>query len=215
MRVLLLFCSVLLISSCKENPKNQKTPIPQSQDAGSETPEPISSPQTLTNIEDIKKEYSRLTQLLKTKDLDSTSFTYNCNGEKSGTVVFFSDTTGLKVIRHAHNEYSHFEAADLYYLRDEVPFFVFSTNTTWSFSGGTADAPQTTDNVVENRFYLLNGEPVDCLRKQYSIKSDEANPVNPNTITNQKTDCKAIEDYLETYKLLLKHRETTSEITCL
>ena len=60
------------------------------------------------SVDDIKQLYADLNDKLESRQLDSVSIKYDCNGERTGTVTYFSENGKLRVIRHVYSEYSHF-----------------------------------------------------------------------------------------------------------
>ena len=139
----------------------------------------------MTNIEDIKKEYSYILSMTISRSMDSTFFNYNCNGEKEGKVFYFYEDEQLRLIRHTYNEYSHFSATDEYFIKDAEPFFVFYNQLAWNFAGQN----QTEDNITERRFYILNNQPIECLEKKYTVIANDENSPESDRVANKKIDC--------------------------
>lgn len=76
----------------------------------------------MKNVEDIRKEYTYVTSKIESSRMGYASFNYNCNGEKKGTVTYFSEKGQLRMIKHVYNEYSHFSAVDSYFVKDSALF---------------------------------------------------------------------------------------------
>jgi len=210
----LIYIFILLISiSCGEN-KSHKASSQQVIDttATSKGKEDIRNiTGAITSIEDIRKEHSYIQSRAASKILDSTTFNYNCNGEKEGKVTYFYEQEQLRLIRHVYNEYSHFSATDEYFIKDDELFFVFYNQMAWNFAGQN----QTQDNITERRFYIVNNQPVHCLEKKFSINSNDNNPTESNEVPNKEIECALFEDALKDYKKLFKLREQNGEIECL
>ncbi len=164
--------------------------------------------------DDIKKEYTRLHTLLETNKLTSKGFTYNCNEEPAGEVTFYSEKDGIKVIRHSYTEHSHFSATEQYFIRNGEPFFIFREETVWNFDGGTPEKPVTKDDITETRIYILNGKPIRCLEKKYSIRSDGSEKPDPSEIAGKEVPCKT-DDLMKTYGLLMKNKDQKENRECL
>ncbi len=47
--------------------------------------------------------------------------------------IYFLDKTGLRLIKHIYNEYSHFSATDEYFVKNDTLFFSFNKPVWWSF----------------------------------------------------------------------------------
>jgi hypothetical protein len=62
---------------------------------------------SITSVEDIKKEYAAVNNLLSAKQLDSAKFTYNCD-EKEGEVVLYYENKDLRMVKDFYAEHSHF-----------------------------------------------------------------------------------------------------------
>lgn len=205
--------SLLLIFSCK----NDKAAI---EHKGSVSKENIVVKKdsldtgTVENpLDQIKKEYAVIQTQMESGKLSSSRFTYDCNDEPSGEVVFYSDKDGIKVIEHFYSEHSHFSASEKYFIKEGKPFFIFRQETEWNFDGGTPEKPITKDDITETRIYLQNDKPLKCLEKKYSIKSDQKQK-SADTILNKENQCNA-DDQLKMYQTLLKHKDQKGPIQCL
>lgn len=210
-----IFYLVILagLFSCGENKTNPETPA---EDEGSTSNRALESEQQkirkqIRNIEDIRCEHSHIISRVKNRSLDTTSFKYNCNGEKAGNVTFFYENGEMRLIRHTYNEYSHFSATDDYFIQNDSLFFVFQHHLAWSFTG----QDQTQDKITERRFYVLNNKPVQCLEKKYTIKSDDDNPPESDKIANKEVQCAPFEDIFIDYELLFGLKERKGDMGCL
>lgn len=165
----------------------------------------------ITNVEDIKKEYSYILSMTKSGSMDSTFFNYNCNGEKEGKVIFFYEDEQLRLIRHTYNEYSHFSATDEYFIKAGELFFVFYDQLAWNFAGQN----QTEDNITERRFYILNNQPVECLEKKYTVISNDENSPESDKVANKKIECTSFEEVIGDFELLIGLKEQEGDLECL
>lgn len=203
----------ITVSSCRENSKRfEETYSSEKTNKEINSPEiPPKASRELISIEDIKNEHSYISSVIASGGMDSTSFNYNCRDEKKGTVSYFYDKGQLRKIEHTSNEYSHFSATDEYYLKDGTLFFVFRNHLVWSFV--TQD--QTKDNITEKRIYILNNKPVMCLKKEFTILSDEKKDSESNRLPNEEVECSSLEPISEDFKLLFELRNQKEDLDCL
>ncbi|WP_426478474.1 hypothetical protein ACP3T3_03125 [Chryseobacterium sp. CBSDS_008] len=213
MKKLFLTASLLLIFSCKND--KDKTGHKESVSKDSLV---VKKDSVQTSREDpidqIKKEYAALQAQLAAKKLNSSKLTYDCNDEPSGEVIFYSDKDGIKVIEHFYAEHSHFSASEKYFVKDGKPFFIFRQETVWNFAGGTPEKPVTKDDITETRIYLKNNQPLKCLEKKYTIKSDQKEKTVPDNIPGKEIQCN-VNDVIKTYQTLLKNKDRKGLIQCL
>ena len=155
MQNLIIRWSVLLfLFACSNDPKTSNIQGEQRQDSLTNTPN--KPPPTATpprTIEDIQKTYELISAQKNQGLLDSTSFKYDCHGEKAGEVSYFSQDGQLRMIVHRYNEYSHHSATDYYYVMDSVLFFVYNNRLSWTFDSGPQGS--TKDDITEQRIYLF------------------------------------------------------------
>lgn len=213
MKITLLSLSLLFIFSCKkeESKPGENKVYKDSLTVKNESTQIQND--SIKTIDDIKKEYGSLNDLLGSKKLDSTSFTYNCD-EKEGEVTFYYQDKKLKVVKDFYSEHSHFSSSTKYFVKNDQVFFIFKDETVWNFDdGGTPEKPETKDDINEKRIYVLNNKAVSCLEKNYSIQSKGNNP-DPNTITNKETKCD-ISELMETYQSIIKNKDKKGDINCL
>ena len=190
---------LLFLAGCREHPQQNESPkeiLP---------PEKPQSP-----IEAIRVAWSEAIKMRRGKDLDSTSVTYDCAGERAGKIRFFSQNGAVLLIGHTYNEYSHFSAAQWYLVRDGNLIFAFEDERTWAF----VDANATKDNVVQRRFYAVDGKSVRCLLKTFSIFSNAEKP-NENTIPNKIIECDGFARVEKDFKQLYGLRAKSGKIDCL
>lgn len=163
-------------------------------------PEKQQIPRSVTAI---KAAYNTTVQQLQNNQLDSISYKYNCQGERSGTVTYFSHQGEVKMVKHQYNEYDHFSATDQYFMVDQKLFFAHLNRLTWSFeSNGTAEGA-TKDDIVEQRVYVVDDAAIECLEKKYTIRSKANNNPNPAAIANRKVACQPIAPVLKDFNRLL------------
>lgn len=212
MKSIFLILTFVFIFSCKKETDKSFVKVRISTDTLPS--DPLKDSSKLLSIEEIKKEYQTINNELNKNKLDSISFDYNCSDERSGTVTFFSDQKGLRLIKHFYAEYSHFSSVENYFIKNNTLFFIFKEDTSWNFDGGTPEKPETKDDIIEHRVYLQNNKPIKCFEKKYSIHSKESTHPNVNMIANREILC-SIDDLLKTYQLLLKNKTKKGEIKCL
>lgn len=156
------------------------------------------------NVEEIQRTYADVRALIDQGKLDTSSFTYNCHGEREGTVTYYMQEDRLLLVEHTFNEYSHYEATEEYYVKNDSLYFAFLKSLTWNFeSGSTPEA--TKDDIIESRVYLVNDQPIHCLQKNYIVRSDAAdNPTSEET-ENIEIDCPAPDAVLTSFRTLFKY----------
>ncbi|WBX97251.1 hypothetical protein [Chryseobacterium gambrini] len=212
MKILFFTLNFLAIVSCK---KESTGNIQNNSGTDNATINKVSekSNDTITSIEDIKKEYATVNNLLSAKQLDSTKFTYNCD-EKEGEVILYYENKDLRMIKDSYAEHSHFSSSTKYYVKNNSVFFIFKEETVWNFDeGGTPEKPETKDDINEKRIYVLNNKAIQCLEKNYTIRS-KGNNRNPDSIPNKETKCD-IAELMKNYNLILKNKDRKGEINCL
>jgi hypothetical protein len=131
--------------------------------------------QPVDPITQIKNEYELvMDQFEKGKFLSKVYF-YECpNFPEKGTITFYSDSTGVRMIENEAVQGSHGGETATYYLKNGQLFFVYQVQSYWSFAEGSDhDNPSTVDHVSEYRFYLHKNELIKCLVKNYSAKDNE------------------------------------------
>lgn len=214
MKILVLTAGLLLFVSCKNEKDKIILKKSISRDSSTAKKDSVKTNTTEKPIDQIKKEYAVLQAQLETKKLSSSKFNYDCNDEPSGEVFFYSDKDGIKVIEHFYAEHSHFSASEKYFIKDGKPFFIFRQETVWNFDGGTPEKPVTKDDITETRIYLQNNQPLKCLEKKYSIKSDLKEKTAPDTIPGKEIRCN-VNEILQSYQSLLKHKDQKGSKQCL
>lgn len=157
--------------------------------------------ETPRDEEEIRKMYRHTVTLIDNNELlDTSSFSYNCQGEKKGIVTYYTLDGAVRLIEHQYNEYDHYDAVDQYYVQNDSVYFAFLKGTAWSFESGDG---ATKDNVTEKRVYLAKGKPIKCLEKKYTIYSQF--PQDTNSIANIEVDCPPVKSIVAPYRLLKKH----------
>lgn len=208
----------LLISSCDSTPGSENgdqevntntlaaTPAPETDTAtaGTELKKP-------SDIAAIRKAYTQINNAVST--LDSTSFTYTCY-EQQGTVTYFAQNDELMLIRQHYGEASHRTADRLYYLAEGDLFFAYYKTLDWVFDSEGGQGA-TRDRIQEKRYYVIDEEPVQCLQKEYVIRSTaKENPV-PENVVNVETDCSAAKELIEDFNKLKKYSNESDTLQCL
>lgn len=216
MKKILLISGLFFVFSCKnETDKRISENTALSDSLSSEVKDTLFADKDLTSVETIKEEYDRLNAKLKSKQLDSVGFNYDCNNERSGNVVFYSEKGELKIVKHSYAEYSHFSSTENYFIKNGDPFFIFKDEISWSFDGGSPEKPETKDDIKEKRFYIVNNKAIKCLEKEYTLKSNSANNPKPENIQNKENQNCSVEELQKTFKLLLKNKDKRGAIKCL
>ncbi|WP_449387403.1 hypothetical protein [Chryseobacterium lineare] len=213
MKITVLILSLLLVMSCKK----EGTKTLQNSDSKESLRVKNDSlripDDSIKNTADIKKEYENVNNLLTSKKLDSTTFTYNCD-EREGEVTLYYQDKKLKVVKDFYSEHSHFSSSTKYFVKDDQVFFIFNNETVWNFNdGGTPERPETKDDIKEKRIYILNNKAVQCFEKNYSVRS-KGNNQDPGSIANKETKCD-ISELMKTYQLILKNKNKNGNINCL
>ena len=212
MKNVLTILGLIMIVSCKK--ENLKTTEKKSsEDSIINKSISINRNDSIETIDDIKKEYANINNLLTLKKLDSSQFSYNCD-EREGEVTLYYRDKKLAAVKDFYAEHSHFSSSTTYFVKNDRVFFIFNDETVWNFDeGGTPEKPETKDDIKEKRIYILDNKAVQCFEKNYSIRS-KGNNKNPENISNQKTKCTATE-FIKRYELILKNKDTKGEIQCL
>ncbi|KFC21782.1 hypothetical protein [Epilithonimonas lactis] len=167
----------------------------------------------LKSISGIKQEYNLVNAELVAKKLDSVGFKYECN-EISGNVAYYSENGTLKVVKHFQAD-SHFSSTESYFIDEGKPYFIFKDDTAWSFDGGTADKPETKDDVTEQRFYLVDNKAIQCLEKKYILRSNSPNNPKSENVPNKEMKNCSIADLQKTFELLMKNKDRREGGKCL
>ncbi len=169
----------------------------------------VASPDTLTHskpglstVEDIRRSYTATIGKLQRGELDSASFTYDCSGERSGTVSYFTEAGNLKMIIHRYSEYSHYSATDRYFVQDNQLYFAYLNGVSWTFDGAEG---ATRDDITEQRIYLVDEKPVKCLEKKYTTRSAATDNPKSETVPSKDVKCKPAAAILKPYQILLKY----------
>jgi len=204
----ILLC-LILIFSCEK-----QSPIKNNSDSKNESNKTSKISDTakisLQNTDEIKAEYTKINQQINAKKLDSTSFNYECN-ERSGIVVYYSQNGKLKSIKHYFSEYSHYSSVENYFVNDDQPFFIFQQETVWNFDGGTAEKPETKDEINEKRLYYINNKLEKCLEKKYTVRSAEKSRLSPDNIKNYESKTCPDKELMKTFSNLMSHKNKKTD----
>lgn len=206
MKIVCYLLIILSLHSCEKiSPKEPSAAL--SSDAKEQSAETL---QDIKNEEDIRVSYDKTVRKVQKKVTDSTSFSYDCNGERNGTVTYFSENGELLLIQHTFNEYSHFSASNSYFIKDGNPFFVLSSESVWSF----VNENQTKDNVTEKRFYIIDNKPIKCLQKDFSVITRSGHILKTDTTGNKVTECTEYAFKLKEFYSLLQLEHKKGLIGC-
>lgn len=207
LKKLLLAFTLAMLGACVTEPQDKtETTVPK--DTVMITSPRTDSVVTLNNMGQIRKAYAIVKAAQEAKELDSTTFRYNCDGERSGTVTYFSKDGILKMIAHNYAEYDHNELSDHYFVNDGKPFFVHLRSLSWAFDNGPEGA--TKDKVTERRIYIINAKAINCYEKKYEIQKHKGINPKPEDIPNKEVDCASITPIIEKYQQLAKYWKVKS-----
>lgn len=196
---------ILLLGSCTQQPDSNTTahqPMHTRETLRDSVDTAVKANRTLNTVADIQKSYASVMKQFEAAAMDSTSFKYSCQGEKGGTVTYFSHEGRLRLIVHRYNEYDHYSAVDRYFVEDDRLYFAYLNGISWSFEDGGG----TRDNVKEQRIYVVNQLPIRCLEKNYVIRSKASNNPRSETAPNKEVDCKSPASIIGPYQILLKYQ---------
>lgn len=213
MKTALLTLSLALIVSCKKEsgPEHQRQEISKDSMLIKNNPDKVHN-ETIKSVEDIKKEYAAISNLLTSKKLDSSSFTYYCN-EREGEVVLYKQDGKIRMVKDFYSEHSHFSSSTQYFIKNDQVFFIFQDETSWNFDGGTSEKPETKDDITEKRIYILNDKGIQCLEKKYSVRS-KGNNQKPDKIASRETQCD-ISPLMKNYQAIIRNKDKKGELKCL
>lgn len=216
MKNILPLLSLALVFSCHKNEhqQNKNIPVENGHPQSQIRNDSAAVLKSLSDVEDIKQEYARLNKLLEFRKLDSSGFSYNCNDEITGDVVFYYERGALRSVKHFYAEHSHFSSSEQYFIRNNQVFFIFKQDVSWNFDGGTPEHPITKDDITEKRIYMNGNTPLVCLEKQYSIRSEGSRNPDPDSVSNKEVPCD-IKDLMSTYGSIRRHEKEKKEIGCL
>lgn len=200
--IYILLC--LSIYSCGQPQKESQVAEPT---IDSTTKDSVSDNGHPTSVAEVKQRYSIVNDRMLQGTLDSTSIKYDCSGERTGTVTYFSEQGKIAVITHKYSEYSHFSAEVQYFLVDDSLYFVYSKKVVWSFESGAGEGA-TKDDIQEERTYLVNNKPVLCLEKKYTKRSKASDNPNPSSLPNSEVSCKDVAPVLADLGKLLAFKQS-------
>ena len=163
-----------------------------------------------TSVEQIKQRFAFINTKLQDGLLDSIAYKYDCNGERSGTVTYFTDNGKLAMIKHSYNEYSHFEATDRYFISNDNLYFAYFNRLNWSFEPGQAAEGATTDHITEQRFYIAKQQALLCLEKKYTKRSKAPANLQPANVQNKKVECHPIAPVIKDFNKLVEFKDNVN-----
>lgn len=199
----------LLVSCKKEN--NPDVPHGSPKDSTVAQAGTLSSGKSPETTDQIKQEFTVLNEQLLAKKLDSTGFDYHCE-ELEGEVHFYYDQQKLRMVKHFISD-SHYSSVAKYYIKNDKVFFIFKEDTLWQFDGGTPEKPITKDSINQQRIYLQNDNPIQCLEKNFIIRSVGKN-IDPETVPNKEGKCD-VKELMKTYQTILKNKDKKDKVLCL
>ncbi|MNK67975.1 hypothetical protein D3C87_873240 [compost metagenome] len=212
MKKLILICGLSVFFSCQKEIE-KKTNVSSDLITSKVNSHSLNLNNDLSTVDGIKQEYNLVNTQLLEKRLDSVGFKYECE-EKSGNVVYYSENENLKMVKHFQAN-SHFSSTENYFINDEKLYFVFKEETVWNFDGGTAEKPETKDDVTEKRFYLVDNKAIQCLEKKYILKSNSSNNPKSENVPNKEMKNCSIADLQKSFDLLMKNKDRREGGKCL
>lgn len=196
-----------MLGACNTKTKTKQADEPtQLENATSDSLTDAGNNRPLETVAAIQDAYAHTMEQLKNGSLDSTFFDYDCQGERSGRVVYFSNGGNLVFIKHSYGEYSHHEVDEHYFVQDNKPFFQFRKATSWTFEDGAAEGA-TKDDVVEQRVYLKNEKPFRCLQKTYVMRSKASDNPIPDKLPNKDINCGSATSTWTSFRLLAQYQK--------
>jgi len=161
------------------------------------------------SVAEIREAYAFTVDQMNSGQLDSVSFKYNCQQERSGTVTYFSEKGILRIIRHQYAEYDHHEATDQYFLNnDSTLFFAHLKRLSWSFESVVGKDGATKDDIKEQRIYIVDKEAIQCLEKKFTTRSTSSDNPKPEAVPNKQVACRPIKPLLKDLQQLLDFRHS-------
>ncbi|TKC09945.1 hypothetical protein FA048_06970 [Pedobacter polaris] len=214
MKKIIYLLSCLLLVSCSQEQSPVKNTIP-IKTATKDKPVLNNSLNKVVpipkSVVEIKQSYTATINKLKNGVLDSITLKYNCNNERSGTIVYFSENGKLLMIKHNYNEYDHHSATDQYFLNDKTLYFAYLNRLSWSFVSGATAEGATKDDITEQRLYIVDNQAIQCLEKKYSIFSQATNNPKPNAVPNKLVNCKPLKPIISEFNKLLAFQHNSKK----
>lgn len=207
-RILWLSIALFVTFGCQNNNKNNGSGEHVAADSSAA---PLASKKNdlerlPTTEEEIRTAYAAILSKMESGKLDSSSFDYDCSGERSGRVTYYTDDKQLVLIQHHYGEFSHHEFDQNYFISHGKLFFAYQKAVSWSFDS-VAGQEATKDDVTEDRSYFADGRPIRCLQKKYVIRSTAKDNPTPADVANADRDCEGADAILDTYKLLAARQQ--------
>ena len=119
-------------------------------------------------------------------------------------ISYYVEKGQLRMIVRRYAEYDHHSAEDTYFVQDSTLFFAYLKRVLWSFTSGPEGA--TKDDITEQRIYLVDGQPVHCLEKKFTVLSHEAANPTSEEVPNKEVDCAEAQLVTDPYQMLLKYQ---------
>lgn len=212
-KIVWLLAAMLVLHACQETTPQNSTGEEETSTDSATAPE--SAPFSLTTIEDIRTLYAQIVQRKEKGNYTLSSFEYDCQGEKAGTVAYYQDATGIQLIEHQSSEYSHYGSTEQYFVYQGRPFFIYFEGASWIFDVEAELEGATRDDITEQRFYILNGELAQCLQKEFTIRSASSNNPVSAEVPNQKVNCPPIQELTDQFERLMKYKNQKEDMECL
>ncbi|WP_437789977.1 hypothetical protein [Sorangium sp. So ce693] len=124
-------------------------------------------------------------------DLKRSELRFECaGGEGRGELRLYQADGAVQKAEIAAADAGHGESTYQFYYDQGQLVFALHDDGSWAFDGtrGTPDKPATTSSVTQRRYYLQEGEPVLCIKKQAKGPTEELGPLLEQA-PNRPDDC--------------------------
>ncbi len=154
------------------------------------------------NILEIRKEFGRIEDLIKNKQVVKKEVEYSCPDDpQGGNFIFYFSEDNLIKATHSLFMGDHYGQESSYYFKDRELIFGFHQSSVWNFAGTDDDGnTMTKDDINVQRDYFYKGEIVKQLFKDYSLISGK-DVKKENEVPNQTTG-KGVDNILAGEKIL-------------
>ncbi len=211
MKNLLYFLIFLAFISCTSNSETKTAESSDTEQTSStNTNQEKKETKELKTVEDIRAEFQLIQSKITSGKMDSTSFNYECPGE-SGNMTFFSENGELRRVRHG-NGGDHYGITKDFFLKDNVPFFIYHEEGSWVFDVESGVESATKDDIAESRFYIVDGKLIKCLQKEFTIRSSVKNNPTSASVANKEMTCPDLKELLKDFEFALKYKNQKTNL---
>lgn len=156
----------------------------------------MADPSVITNarseIEFVSKRYERIERMAEEQRLACETVEYVCTDDpRRGTFRFCSLSGELVRATHEFTTGDHSGGSEVYYYDGDELFFSLLTESSWKFgsppqgAGGSESESGTVDHVLEERRYYHEGNLIERLYKDYTVRSWET-PTPPENVATAR-----------------------------